>query len=93
MNQPQLKATKRRTRRRLGRAATGPDPIIQMRLPEKLLADIDDWAAAYRHEHGLVMNRSIAIRCLFLLGLNSLQYRAVDPKTQLTYEGATAPLF
>jgi hypothetical protein len=63
-----------------------------MRLPKKLLADIEAWAAVYRNEHGLVMSRSIAIRCLLLLGLDSLQYRAVDPKTRLTYEGETPPL-
>jgi hypothetical protein len=63
-----------------------------VRLPKKLLADIDAWAAVYRNEHELVMGRSAAIRCLVLLGLKAPQHRAVDPKTKLTYEGDTLPL-
>jgi hypothetical protein len=82
----------RRKKRRPGRPATGRDPIIPVRLPKKLLADIEAWAAVYRNEHELVMSRSIAIRCLILLGLESVQARAVDPKTKLTYEGETLPL-
>jgi hypothetical protein len=85
-------AKKRRKKRRPGRPATGRDPSIPIRLPKKLLADIDAWAAVYRNEHELVMTRSTAIRCLILLGLESARRRAIDPKTKLTYEGETPAL-
>jgi hypothetical protein len=39
----------RRSRKR-GRPATGHDPIVSIRLPEKLLRDIDAWAAVYRDD-------------------------------------------
>jgi hypothetical protein len=83
---------RRKKRRQPGRPATGRDPIIPVRLPKKLLADIEAWAMIYRTEHELVVNRSTAIRCLILLGLESLQHRVVDPKTKLTYEGETPAL-
>jgi hypothetical protein len=59
-------------------------------LPKKLLDDIDAWASAYREYKG--MNRSTAIRCLVLLGLESVQVRVVDPKDKRTFEGGTLPL-
>lgn len=84
---------KQRKKRRLGRPATGHDPIIPVRLPAKLIKNIDAWADVYRSAHELEgMTRSTAIRCLILLGLERPSARAVDPKDQTTFEGATAPL-
>jgi hypothetical protein len=86
-------ATKQRKKRRPGRPATGHDPIIPVRLPAKLVKDIDAWADVYRIERELEgMTRSTAIRCLILLGLERASYRAVDPKDQTSFEGATLPL-
>ena len=66
---------------------------MPVRLPAKLLRDIKSWAAVYRNEHELVgMTRSVAIRCLILLGLERPNYLAVDPKSEITFEGATEPL-
>ena len=78
-------------RKRRGRPAAGHDPVVPVRLPAKLLRDIDSWAAVYRNEHGLVMTRSAAIRCLILAGVHRIGIRAVDPKDQISYEGATRP--
>jgi hypothetical protein len=64
---------------------------VTVRLPEKLLKDIDAWAFVYRDEY-LGMSRSTAIRCLLLLGLDRVSYRAIDPKDKTTYEGPTRPL-
>lgn len=84
---------KQRKKRRPGRPATGHDPIIPVRLPAKLVKDIDAWANVYRSAHELEgMTRSTAIRCLILLGLEKPSYRAVDPKDQTSFEGATLPL-
>ena len=86
-------AMKQRKKRRPGRPATGHDPIIPVRLPAKLVKDIDAWADVYRSERELEgMTRSTAIRCLILLGLERASYRAVDPKDQTSFEGPTAPL-
>jgi hypothetical protein len=83
---------KQRKKKR-GRPATGHDPVVPVRLPEKLLSDIDAWADVYRKEHELVgMTRSAAIRCLILLGMERVSYRAVDPKSKVTFEGPTLPL-
>jgi hypothetical protein len=73
---------------------TGRDPIIPVRLPAKLVKDIDAWADVYQLERELEgMTRSTAIRrCLILLGLERASYRAVDPKDQTSFEGPTAPL-
>ena len=76
-----------------GRPAIGHDPIVPVRLPRKLISDIEAWASVYRNDHELEgMNRSTAIRCLILMGLESPWYRAVDPKDNTSFEGATAPL-
>jgi hypothetical protein len=84
---------KQRKKRRPGRPATGHDPIVPVRLPAKLVKDIDAWADVYRSERELEgMTRSTAIRCLILLGLERASYRAVDPKDQTSFEGPTAPL-
>src|SRR3984893_7700743 len=84
---------KQRKKRRPGRPATGHDPIVPVRLPAKLVNDIDAWADVYRSERELEgMTRSTAIRCLILLGLERASYRAVDPKDQTSFEGPTAPL-
>src|SRR5262245_21825280 len=80
----------KKKRRKFGRPATGRDPVIPVRLPPKLLRDIDAWASVY--EDYAQMNRSAAIRCLVLLGLERPQYRAVDPKGKVTFEGSTLPL-
>jgi hypothetical protein len=80
-------------RKKRGRPATGQDPVVPVRLSEKLLHDIDAWGAVYRNEHELEgMTRSTAIRCLVLLGMERASYRAVDPKDKTTFEGATKPL-
>ena len=44
----------------------------------------------YREDY--LMSRSTAIRCLLLLGLKSVEHRAIDPKTKATFEGPTLPL-
>jgi hypothetical protein len=80
----------KRRRRKRGRPATGHDPVITVRLPAKLLHDIDAWASVYDNYER--MSRSTAIRCLVLLGLESVQFRVVDPKDKMTFEGATLPL-
>jgi hypothetical protein len=46
----QKPAMKQRKKRRPGRPATGHDPIIPVRLPTKLVKDIDAWADVYRSE-------------------------------------------
>jgi hypothetical protein len=80
-------------RKKRGRPPTGHDPVVPVRLPKKLLSDIDAWANVYRNKYELVgMTRSAAIRCLILLGLERVSYRAVDPKDQTSFEGATLPL-
>ena len=81
----------RRRRKKRGRPATGRDPIVPVRLPAKLLRDIDAWSSVYRDEFE-GMDRSTAIRCLLLLGLGSVRLRVVDPKDKTTFEGATLPL-
>lgn len=86
--------TKAMTKRRkkIGRPATGHDRVVPIRLPAKLLTDIDAWTAVYRNEHELVgMTRSAGIRCLILLGLERALTRVIDPKNQTTFEGATLP--
>ena len=80
----------RRPKKR-GRPATGHDPIVSIRLPVRLLRDIDAWAAVYRDDTYL-MDRSAAIRSLILLGLQGHSFRAVDPKTRTTFEGPTRPV-
>jgi len=80
---------KRRKKKR-GRPATGHDPVVPVRIPPKLLRDIDTWAAVYRDAYD--MSRSTAVRCLILLGLQQPQLRVIDPKDQATFEGATFPL-
>ncbi len=64
---------------------------MPIRLPEKLMRDIDTWAQVYRDPYK-GMNRSTAIRCLLLLGLQAAQLRVVDPKDKTTFEGATLPI-
>jgi hypothetical protein len=64
---------------------------VPVRLPPKLLRDIEAWAQVYRDDT-YVMDRSTAIRCLILLGLASINYRVVDPKDKKTFVGATPPL-
>ena len=81
----------RRRRKKRGRPATGRDPIVPVRLPAKLLRDIDAWSSVYRDEFE-GMDRSTAIRCLLLLGLGAVQLRVVDPKDKTTFEGETLPL-
>jgi len=80
----------RKRRKKRGRPATGQDPLVSLRLPAKLVCDIDVWAGVYREDY--LMSRSTAIRCLLLLGLKSVERRAIDPKTKATFEGPTLPL-
>jgi|GraSoiStandDraft_41_1057321.scaffolds.fasta_scaffold2013130_2 hypothetical protein len=81
----------RKRRKRRGRPATGQDPIVTVRLPAKLLQDIDAWAVVYRDPYE-GMDRSTAIRCLILLGLQGVHFRVIDPKDKITFEGETLPL-
>jgi hypothetical protein len=80
-----------RVRKKRGRPATGHDPVVPVRLPRKLLNDIEAWAQVYRDDT-YEMTRSTAIRCLILLGLEAVQYRVVDPKDKRTFERETLPL-
>jgi ribbon-helix-helix CopG family protein len=50
-----------------GRPATGRDPAVTIRLPEKVLDDVETWAA----KQGGDLNRSQAIRRLVELGLKA----------------------
>jgi len=79
-------------KKKRGRPATGHDPVVPVRLPARLLHDINAWAAVFQDEHNYIMDRSAAIRCLLLFGLERSAYRAVDPKDETTYEGPTRPL-
>ena len=80
----------KKRRKKRGRPATGHDPLVPVRLPKKLIRDIDTWAEVYRDTYQ-GMNRSTAIRCLLLLGLEGMQLRVIDPKDKTTFEGATLP--
>jgi hypothetical protein len=51
--------------KKLGRPATGRDPAVTIRLPEKVLADVEAWAAKQDSD----LNRSQAVRRLVELGL------------------------
>ena len=67
--------------------------MVPVRLPEKLLRDIDAWGGVYRNEHELEgMNHSTAIRCLLLLGLEAVKLRIIGPMIRLPSRGATLPL-
>jgi hypothetical protein len=81
----------RRRRKKRGRPASGHDPVVPVRLPLKLLRDIERWAQVYRDDT-YIMDRSTAIRCLILLGLASVNVRVVDPKDKKMFVGATLPL-
>jgi hypothetical protein len=81
----------KRRRKKRGRPATGQDPLVTVRLPAKLLHDINAWAAVYRDNYE-GMDRSTAIRCLILLGLQVPLFRVIDPKDKTTFEGDTLPL-
>ena len=61
-----------------------------MRRPAKLRQDIDAWAAIYRGTYE-GMDRSTAIRCLILLGLQVPCLRVIDPKDKTTFEGESLP--
>jgi len=47
-----------------GRPATGKDPLVALRLPAEMIAEVDDWAA-----RNAVASRSGAIRALIEKGL------------------------
>jgi ribbon-helix-helix CopG family protein len=51
------------TQKKRGRPATGFDPLVTTRLPEKMIADIKAWASQNR------TSRSDAIRQLIAVGL------------------------
>ncbi len=51
-------------KRSRGRPATGRDPVLAIRLPDDLRAEVDKWAANQQ------MTRSKAIRTLIAKGLN-----------------------
>jgi hypothetical protein len=55
-----------------GRPATGKDPVRTMRLPDDLIASVDEWAASYEQ---VFMSRSEAIRRLIGIGLKKTQRR------------------
>ena len=52
-------------KKKVGRPATGNDPVRAIRLSDEFLAEVDDWAAKQEDEPG----RSEAIRRLVELGL------------------------
>jgi hypothetical protein len=81
----------RRRRRKRGRPATGHDRVVALRLPTKLVREIDQWASGYRDEFQ-GMNQSTAIRCLILLGLQAVASRVVDLEHKRTFEAPTPPL-
>jgi hypothetical protein len=71
--------------KRLGRPATGRDPLVAVRLPEDLLAKVTRWANIYG------MDRSAALRSLIDLGLQApakKRREVVDPK----YAGRWQPV-
>ena len=53
-------------KRKLGRPATGRDPLISLRIPEELASHIDEWRARYEG-----MDRSAALRILLHRGLQA----------------------
>ena len=65
-----------------GRPPTGQDPVSAIRLPHKLTAAVDDWAA-----HNGATSRSEAIRRLVELGL-----AASHPLQRRSFEAASKAL-
>jgi len=41
----------RKRRKKRGRPATGQDPLVSLRLPVKLVCDIDAWAGVYGEDY------------------------------------------
>jgi hypothetical protein len=80
-----------RNRRKKRTASTGQDRLVTVSLPAKLLQDLDAWAAVYRDNYE-GMDRSTAIRCLILIGLQVPCLRLTDPKDKTTFEGESFPL-
>ena len=78
-------------KKRRGRPRSGNDPVIPVRLPEKLVRHIDEWAQSYRDQY-TGMSRSTAIRCLIRLGLDQVALQVVDPKDRTVFEGETQAL-
>jgi hypothetical protein len=71
-----MKPPKTVVQNKRGRPPTGQDPVSAIRLPHKLTAAIDDWAA-----HNGAISRSEAIRRLVELGLAASQpLRRRSPK-------------
>jgi Arc/MetJ-type ribon-helix-helix transcriptional regulator len=71
-----MKPTKTAVQNKRGRPPTGQDPVSAIRLPHKLTAAIDNWAA-----HNGATSRSEAIRRLVELGLavsQPLQRRSLE---------------
>jgi hypothetical protein len=65
-----------RARRKPGRPATGKDPVVPVRLPPAVLAQVEAWRSRYAD-----MSMSTAMRCLLGLGLNFPEQNVVrDPK-------------
>ena len=58
-----MKSVKHPPKPKLGRPATGRDPLISMRLPRDMLDAVNKWA----HQHG--MPRSVAVRRMIERGL------------------------
>jgi hypothetical protein len=50
------------TQKKIGRPATGTDPLIGLRIPEEFIAEIDRWARSKQ------LTRSAAIRRLLAAG-------------------------
>ena len=53
--------------KKIGRPATGRDPAVTIRLPEKVLDDVETWASKQEGD----LNRSQAIRALVEIGLKA----------------------
>lgn len=61
---PKAISVLQKKKRGRGRPATGRDPIVNVRLSEDLISEVDEWASENRIE-----TRSAAIRELIELGL------------------------
>jgi hypothetical protein len=68
-------------KKKRGRPATGRDPLVSIRIPQKLLEEIDLWASYF--EPSSRGKRSVAIRQLIAAGLRALPVR--DPKAMKKY--------
>src|SRR3954447_22565013 len=76
-------------KRKPDRSATGPDPLITLRIPEEPASQIEEWCARYEG-----MDRSAALRILLHRGLQAsaeidrdMQQAAEPPWSDATSSG------